>query len=153
MKSRILVVDDESAIRESMRMILEYEGHECQVAANGPDALTEIEREAPDLVFLDIKMPGMDGLEVLGRIRTLSERPLRQADVYRMVRRRAKDAGIATPIGCHTFRATGITNYLENGGTLEKAQSMAAHESARTTGLYDRRGDEVTLDEVERIAI
>ena len=89
----------------------------------------------------------------IGRTQTLSERPLRQADVYRMIRRRAKDAGIATPIGCHTFRTTGITNYLENGGTLEKAQFMAAHESSRTTGLYDRRGDEVTLDEVERIAI
>jgi integrase len=70
-----------------------------------------------------------------------------------MIRRRARDAGIRTPIGCHTFRATGITNYLENGGTLGKAQFMAAHESARTTGLYDRRGDEVTLDEVERISI
>jgi integrase len=70
-----------------------------------------------------------------------------------MIRRRARDAGIRTPIGCHTFRATGITNYLENGGALEKAQFMAAHESARTTGLYDRRGDEVTLDEVERISI
>ena len=89
----------------------------------------------------------------IGKTKTLSERPLNQVDVYRMIRRRAKEAGILTPIGCHTFRATGITNYLENGGTLEKAQFMAAHESARTTGLYDRRGDEVTLDEVERIAI
>jgi site-specific recombinase XerD len=89
----------------------------------------------------------------LGKTKTLSDRPLAQVDVYRMIRRRAKEAGILTPIGCHTFRATGITNYLENGGTLEKAQFMAAHESARTTGLYDRRGDEVTLDEVERIAI
>jgi integrase len=54
---------------------------------------------------------------------------------------------------CHTFRATGITTYLKNGGTLEKAQYMAGHESARTTGLYDRRQDEITLDDVERIAI
>jgi integrase len=56
-------------------------------------------------------------------------------------------------IGCHTFRATGITAYLEAGGTLENAQAMAAHESPRTTKLYDRTGDEITLDEVERIAI
>jgi integrase len=55
--------------------------------------------------------------------------------------------------GCHTFRATGITAYLEAGGTLENAQLMAAHESPRTTKLYDRTGDEITLDEVERITI
>jgi hypothetical protein len=54
-------------------------------------------------------------------------------------------------IGCHTFRAT--DSYLEAGGTLENAQLMAAHESPRTTKLYDRTGDEITLDEVERIAI
>ena len=54
---------------------------------------------------------------------------------------------------CHAFRATGITAYLTNGGKLEVAQQMAAHESARTTGLYDRRGDEISLDEVERILI
>jgi len=54
-----------------------------------------------------------------------------------MVRRRATAAGIETTIGCHTFRATGITVYLTNGGTLEKAQQMAAHESAKTTKLYD----------------
>lgn len=74
-------------------------------------------------------------------------------DVYEMVRRRASDAGIETAIGCHTFRATGITNYLSNGGTLEKAQAFANHESARTTKLYDRRDDTLSLDEVERITI
>src|SRR4030095_7664653 len=62
----------------------------------------------------------------------------------------SNDAGIGT-ISCHTFRATGITAYLQNGGRLEVAQQMANHESARTTGLYDRRGDEISLDEVERI--
>jgi site-specific recombinase XerD len=55
-----------------------------------------------------------------------------------MVRRRAKAAGIKAPIGCHSFRVAGITAYLENGGTLEHAQAMAAHESPRTTKLYDR---------------
>ena len=76
-----------------------------------------------------------------------------QADAHRMIRRRALDAGIRTRIGNHTFRATGITEYLRNGGKLEIAQQMANHESARTTGLYDRRNDQVSLDEVERILI
>jgi len=56
-------------------------------------------------------------------------------------------------IGCHAFRATGITAYLEAGGTLENAQAMAAHEGPRTTKLYDQTGDQITLDEVERIAL
>jgi integrase/recombinase XerD len=63
------------------------------------------------------------------------------------------DIGLYMKIGCHAFRATGITAYLDNGGTLENAPLMAAHESPRTTKLYDRTGDEITLDEVERIAI
>lgn len=84
---------------------------------------------------------------------TLTSRPMSQADVYRMIRRRAEAAGIATAIGCHSFRATGITEYLLNGGKLEIAQQMANHESSRTTGLYDRRGDQIKLDEVERIGI
>jgi integrase/recombinase XerD len=88
-----------------------------------------------------------------GRGGELADRPLLQSDVWRMIRRRAAQAGIETEIGCHTFRATGITAYLKNGGRLEIAQQMAAHESARTTGLYDRRSDEVSLDEVERIGI
>ena len=87
------------------------------------------------------------------RSRNLTERRMHRVDAYRMVRRRALEAGIGAPISCHTFRGTGITNYLKNGGQLEIAQRMANHESARTTGLYDRRDDEVSLDEVERITI
>ena len=85
--------------------------------------------------------------------RPLSLKPMRQADAWRMIRRRARATGIPTKIGCHTFRATGITAYLENGGTLEHAQQIAAHESPRTTKLYDRTTDQVSLDEIERIAI
>jgi len=84
---------------------------------------------------------------------TLTPNPLWQQDAYRMIQRRAEKAGIRTRIGNHSFRATGITAYLKNGGRLEIAQQMANHESSRTTGLYDRRGDEITLDEVERVGI
>ena len=70
-----------------------------------------------------------------------------------MIKRRAKDAEILTPLCCHSFRATGITVYLENGGQLEKAQQIAAHESPRTTKLYDRSDDTLTLEEVEKISI
>ena len=70
-----------------------------------------------------------------------------------MIQRRAEAAGKGTKIGNHTFRATGITAYLKNGGRLELAQQMAAHESSRTTGLNDRRSDDISLHEVERIGI
>ncbi len=73
MKSRILVIDDEAEIRRSVRMILEYEGYDVLEASNGPDGVAMAERESPDLVFLDIKMPGMDGLEALQRIKAASE--------------------------------------------------------------------------------
>jgi len=72
-KPRILVIDDESAIRESLRMMLEYEGYECLGAATGQEGLAIAERENPDLVLLDVKMPGMDGLEVLDRLRAMSD--------------------------------------------------------------------------------
>jgi integrase/recombinase XerD len=86
------------------------------------------------------------------RHRKLSGRtPLPEANVHMMIQRRALGAGIRTKISCHSFRATGITTYLQNGGKLEVAQQMAGHESARTTGLYDRRNDSVALDEVERV--
>lgn len=88
-----------------------------------------------------------------GRSGRLTGNPLWQQDAYRMIQRRAKAAGLRTRIGNHTFRATGITTYLKNGGRLEMAQHIANHESPRTTKLYDRRQDEITLDEVERIVI
>jgi site-specific recombinase XerD len=88
-----------------------------------------------------------------GRTGELNGDAMHRVDAYRMIQRRAAELGLKVRIGCHTFRATGITAYLEAGGTLENAQAMAAHESPRTTKLYDRTGDEITLDEVERITI
>ena len=70
-----------------------------------------------------------------------------------MVQRRTLAAGIDTRIGNHSFRATGITAYLKNGGTLENAAAMTNQASTRTTQLYDRRRDEISLDEVERIRV
>ena len=89
----------------------------------------------------------------LGRTGNLTERAMHRIDAYQMVRRRTAEAGLNGKLGCHVFRATGITAYMEAGGTLENAQAMAAHESPRTTKLYDRTGDQITLDEIERIQI
>jgi integrase/recombinase XerD len=88
-----------------------------------------------------------------GKTGALTRNPMWQQDAYRMIQRRAEAAGIETRIGNHTFRATGITAYLKNNGTLEAAQQIANHESPRTTKLYDRRSDEISLDEVEKIGI
>jgi site-specific recombinase XerD len=88
-----------------------------------------------------------------GRTGTLSTRGMTRHDVLRMIKRRARAAGLSERVCCHTFRATGITAYLDNGGTIENAQAIAAHESPRTTKLYDRTGDDITLDEIERILI
>jgi integrase/recombinase XerD len=86
-----------------------------------------------------------------GRTGQLGPKALSRHDAYQMIRRRARAAGIRSKIGCHSFRATGITTYLKNAGRLEIAQQMAGHASVRTTSLYDRRDGEVALDEVLRI--
>ena len=86
------------------------------------------------------------GTEVTGRA-------LNRYNAWATIRKRARAAGFLTPVGCHTWRATGITIYLENDGRLEHAQQMAGHESPRTTKLYDRTKDEITLSEVERIRL
>jgi site-specific recombinase XerD len=83
--------------------------------------------------------------------RILSGKPMTQAMTWVMLQRRAKAAGIDTAICNHTFRATGITAYLTHGGTIERAAIIAGHRSTRTTQLYDRRSDDVTLDEIEKI--
>ncbi len=87
------------------------------------------------------------------RRRQLTDRPLTRRDVLRMIKRRARPAGLPSSTSCHTMRSTGITAYLSNGGTLEKAQEIAGHATPKTTKIYDHSGDEITLDEVERIGI
>ena len=83
----------------------------------------------------------------------LTGRPLSRRVVLAMIKRRAWAAGLPASTCCHTFRATGITAYLSNGGTLEHAQQIAGHASPKTTKLYDRTADRITVDEIERIVI
>jgi integrase len=83
----------------------------------------------------------------------LTENPMALEDILVMIKRRAKAAAPPYSTCCHTFRATGITTYMQNGGTLGHAQQIAAHESPRTTKVSDRTQDEISLDEVERIRI
>ena len=89
----------------------------------------------------------------VGRTGTLSDKPLSRVDVFYMVKRRARAAGVSERIGCYTFRVTEITVYLQNGGSLEAGQRMVNHESIKTTKPYDRTHEQITLDEVERIVL
>ena len=91
----------------------------------------------------DAKTPLFQSVDRSGR---LSGRSLTRRVVLAMIKRRAAAAGLPASTCCHTFRATGITAYLSNGGTLEHAQQIAGHASPRTTKLYDRTADTVTLD-------
>ena len=86
-----------------------------------------------------------------GRARVLSDNRLDRREAWAMVKRRATDAGVSSDICNHSFRGTGITNYLENGGSRDTAQELAGHEDVRTTALYDRRGSKISLDEIERM--
>ena len=83
----------------------------------------------------------------------LTSRPLGSVNALAMIKRRAKAVGLPPQICAHSFRGTGITEYLRAGGTLETAARIAGHESTRTTQLYNRLPDEVSLDEIERIHI
>ena len=98
----------------------------------------------------DARAPLFQSVDRSGR---LSGRPLGRRAVLAMIKRRAVAAGLPATTCCHTFRATGITAYLSNGGTLEHAQRIAGHASPKTTKLYDRTADAVSLDEIERIVI
>ncbi len=83
----------------------------------------------------------------------LADEPMVQPNAWRMIRKRVASVGIHAPIGNHSFRPTGITACLANGGALEHAQEMAAHESQRTTKLYDRTKERMTQNEIERIRL
>ena len=101
-----------------------------------------IEADKKSLIFRTINKHGK-----------LTSRGMSRTDALKMIKRHAKRAALPYSTCCHTFRGTGITAFLENGGTIENAQAIAAHASPRTTKLYDRTSDEITLDEIERITI
>ena len=88
-----------------------------------------------------------------GTLAGLRDRALSRRLVLAMIKRRAAAVDLPPSTCCHTFRATGITAYLSNGGTLEHAQQIAGHASPKTTKLYDRTADTITVDEIERIVI
>ncbi len=87
------------------------------------------------------------------RTKKLADHAMSRTDVCYMVRRRAVDPDLETSIFCHTFRATGITDYLTNGGKLEIAQRVAGHSNAKTNGFHDRRNDDIRVSEVDRVGI
>lgn len=138
-----------------------YQGHRAWVRLHekgGKVHEMPVHHALQDLLEVYIAGAGLQEGQVLfqsvaGRSGRLTGRAMGQSDAHAMLRRRARAAGLRTRVTNHTFRATGITEYLLAGGKLEVAQRMANHESSRTTGLYDRRSDVVDLSEIERIRI
>jgi len=137
MKSRILVVDDEAEIRKSLRMILEYEGYDVVEASSGGEGLALAEREAPDLVFLDVKMPGMDGLDVLQRLQASRESmPVvvisghaTKEEVANSIKRGAIDF-IEKPLGSDRILVT-VKNALEHERLRDENRSLKRAAEAR----------------------
>jgi integrase len=139
-----------------------YQGHRAWVRLHekgGKEHEMPVHHALQDLLEAYLTGTGLKGTRgplfrsVAGRSGKLTELSINQSDAWNMLQRRAKAIGLATHITNHTFRATGITEYLAADGKIEIAQRMANHESARTTGLYDRRPDLIALDEIERIRI
>jgi integrase len=142
-----------SAIPSTSDAALRYPGR-VSLSAKRQVLTPELRQTTLRLQFFNIAAAALRVCSIKSRATgQLTGNPLPQANAYAMIQRRAKNAGITTRAGNHTFRATGVTAYLKNGGTLERAAQMANHASTRTTQLYDRRAEEVTLDEVERILV
>ena len=139
-----------------------YQGHRAWVRLHekgGKEHEMPVHHALQDLLEDYLTQAGLKGTSaplfqsVAGRSGKLTGNAMSQSDAWNMLQRRAVAAGLQTKITNHTFRATGITEYLLAGGKVEIAQRMANHESSRTTGLYDRRPDLIALDEIERIRI
>jgi integrase/recombinase XerD len=115
--------------------------------------------KAEEYVDAYLQAAGMTGhkgtplFRTLDRRRRLTGRRMSRHEVLAMVKRRARRAGLPASVCCHSFRATGITVYLQNQGLLERAQALAAHAAPRTTKLDDRTSDQVSLDEIEKIVL
>ena len=131
---------------------LQAAGHRIQLGAPLFQTFARRGARKPDTTDeTDDEHNPLSGKKLPKTLRPLSGKPMTQAMTWEMVQRRAKSAGLKTEICNHTFRATGITAYLTNGGTIERAAIIAGHASINTTKIYDRRSDDVTLDEIEKI--
>jgi site-specific recombinase XerD len=125
----------------------------------GKEHAVPTHRKAEEYLDTYLASAGIAGAKDTPLFRSIDERRrltgqrLAARDALAMVKRRAGAAGLGDRVCCHSFRATGITLYLQNRGTLEHAQALASHSSPRTTKLYDRTGDQLSLDEIEKIQI
>ncbi len=140
MKSRVLIVDDEEAIRSSLKMIFEYEGYEVILAANGQAALKIAEKDAPDLIFLDIKMPQMDGLEVLKRLRADENAP---PVVILSGHGNVKTAVEATKLGAFDF--------IEKPPESDRILLVARNALAQKVLLFENKRLKLSFDERYRM--
>jgi two-component system nitrogen regulation response regulator NtrX len=158
MKSRILVLDDEAEIRKSLRMVLEYEGYDVVEAATGAEGLALAEREAPDLVFLDVKMPGMDGLEVLQRLQSARESlPVvvisghaSKEEVATAIKRGAIDF-IEKPLGSDRILVT-VKNALESERLRDENRSLKRAVEARHQMVGESAALRQIWDAIKRAA-
>jgi integrase len=126
---------------------------------NGKEHAVPVHHKAEEYLDAYIAVAGIAAQTASPLFRSIDERRrltasrLDPRDALAMVKRRARAADLGKKLCCHSFRATGITLYLENGGTIEKAQQIASHESPTTTKLYDRTSQHLTLDEIEKITL
>src|SRR5688572_18494340 len=158
MKSRILVIDDEAEIRKSLRMILEYEGYDVIEASAGAEGLALAEREAPELVFLDVKMPGMDGLEVLQRLQASRESlPVvvisghaTKEEVANSIKRGAIDF-IEKPLGSDPILVT-VKNALESERLRDENRSLKRAVEARHQMVGESSALRAIWDAIKRAA-
>ncbi len=158
MPARILLIDDDAGIRESMRMPLEYEGYEYAAAASAEEGLTAIQRDAPDIVFLDIKMPGMDGLDALSRIKAMNESlPVVMisahgtAQVGMDATKRGADDFIEKPFGAERLLVT-IRNVLSQTRLKEENRTLRRAAEARYQMVGESPGLRGISDSIKRAA-
>src|SRR5918993_1830480 len=158
MPARILLIDDDAGIRESMRMPLEYEGYEYSAAASAEEGLAAIQRDAPDIVFLDIKMPGMDGLEALSRIKAFNDSlPVvmisahGNAQVGMDATKRGADDFIEKPFGAERLLVT-IRNVLSQTRLKEENRTLRRAAEARYQMVGESPGLRGISDSIKRAA-